>query len=155
MTIIYSLGTPDDAAAAIAQLPRLADFDVPPRLSPEEIWSQDAESIERWKRGECENSFLLVAKDRSDTLVGAAFVRLGPEFMNLEPSAHLETLTVAQSHEGQGVGRGLVAAVEREAVSRGARSLSLTVFNTNHRAKALYRHLGFDSELHRYIKPIA
>ena len=39
--------------------------------------------------------------------------------------------------------------------ARGARSMSLHVFSTNMRARAVYERLGYDGELMRYIKRLA
>jgi ribosomal protein S18 acetylase RimI-like enzyme len=74
--------------------------------------------------------------------------------MNGEPSAHLETLAVAEGAEGQGVGSALMASAEDAAREEGARSMTLHVFETNERARALYARKGYVAEWIRCIKPL-
>ncbi len=94
-----------------------------------------------------------VAKDKDRTIIGVAMVTLRPELLSHSPSAHLEVITVAESAEGQGVGKELMAAAEAGARERGANSITLTVFATNLRARRLYERAGYDEELIRCIKP--
>ena len=48
-----------------------------------------------------------------------------------------------------------MVAAEEGARARGAESLTLHVFSTNTRARALYERLGYAGELIRYIKHLA
>jgi ribosomal protein S18 acetylase RimI-like enzyme len=50
---------------------------------------------------------------------------------------------VDRAWHGQGVAQALMAAVRREAVSRGGRTLWLAVWERNERAKGFYRKAGF------------
>ncbi|MDY6790211.1 MAG: GNAT family N-acetyltransferase [Thermodesulfobacteriota bacterium] len=52
---------------------------------------------------------------------------------------------VAVAHEmrGKGIGLGLFELLERIALKKGIRTISLEVIDTNPRAKTLYEHLGF------------
>lgn len=56
---------------------------------------------------------------------------------------HLLNITVAPDHQGQGHGRTMMAALQQHAQALGAGSLWLEVRESNHRARSLYRHLGF------------
>ena len=56
---------------------------------------------------------------------------------------------------GKGVGRRLLAASEVAARERGAETMTLHVFESNHRARQLYESADYSPELLRYIKPIA
>ncbi|WP_394294998.1 GNAT family N-acetyltransferase [Halovivax ruber] len=51
---------------------------------------------------------------------------------------------VHPAHYGQGIGTRLLERLERTAVDRGARSLELTVFATNERARSFYESFGFE-----------
>ncbi len=156
MNIVYVLAEPGDAPAVIAQLPRLAAFDHPPRLDSEDFWRGDAETVRRWRDGGEPDCFIILARaaagDLAGDLAGTALVRLMPEVMSQHASSHLEALTVAEGFEGQGIGAGLIAAAEREAKERGALSITLNVFRRNERARQLYDRLGFEQEIHRCIK---
>lgn len=56
---------------------------------------------------------------------------------------HLLNITVAPEHQGQGHGRVMMAALRQHALQAEAASLWLEVRESNHRARALYRSLGF------------
>ena len=152
MTISYSLADIKDGDVVVAQLPRLAAFDHPPRLQAEDFWRDDAKIVRRWQSGGEPGCFIILARAADGALAGAAMVRLMPEKMDQHASAHLETLTVAEGFEGKGIGAGLIASAEREAKARGALSITLNVFSRNQRALKLYERLGFDAEIQRCIK---
>lgn len=56
---------------------------------------------------------------------------------------HLLNLTVHPESQGQGLGRALLAALCAHGREHGLRTLWLEVRESNHRARALYRHCGF------------
>ncbi len=56
---------------------------------------------------------------------------------------HLLNITVAPEHQGRGHGCTLMAALQAHAQQAGAGTLWLEVRESNHRARALYRRLGF------------
>jgi len=60
----------------------------------------------------------------------------------------LDNVAVAQSHQGQGIGRLLVAFAETEAERRGYNEIRLYTHVTMVENQALYRRLGFE-ETHR------
>jgi ribosomal protein S18 acetylase RimI-like enzyme len=70
----------------------------------------------------------------------AGYVALRPE---AELSLLVEQLLVAPGHERRSVGRRLLAYAEGYAVAAQARSLRVVVEASNHRARDLYRRLGF------------
>lgn len=53
-------------------------------------------------------------------------------------------IEVVPERRGQGLGRALLAAAEREIVSRGVNALGLNVFGSNEAALGLYRSAGYD-----------
>jgi len=87
----------------------------------------------RW-RSEALRADAVLAAWRDGRLIG---------FAAMEPDGagglHLDNLHVAASDRGGGAGRALMAAVARRA---GAGALWLTVVETNHAARALYRRWG-------------
>lgn len=56
---------------------------------------------------------------------------------------HLLNITVAPEHQGCGHGRLMMAALQAHARRTGAAALWLEVRESNHRARALYRGLGY------------
>lgn len=142
-----------DGEAMLALMPRLADFDVPVTRNPEHLYRDDANLLQRWLDGQAE-CLVQVAEDDDQRVVGFTLVRMRPEMLSGEPSAHLEAIAVSQSAEGQGVARALLDSAEQGAKDGGALTITLHVFAKNTRARAFYDHSGYDGELIRYIKDI-
>lgn len=135
----------------LALLPRLADFDIPSHRNSRDLWQGDAALIRKWFAGESD-LILLCATADDGRLGGVALYGLRPELMTDAPSAHLEALAVAPEFEGCGAASALLDACHQDARQRGARSMSLHVFDNNQRAFDLYRYKGYQSELRRCIK---
>lgn len=146
--------TPADGDAILALMPRLAAFDVPASRNPEHLWKDDAKLLQSWLDGQ-EEGLVQVAVTDEQKLLGFTLVRLRPELLSHEPSAHLEAIAVDESAEGKGVARALLDAAERNALSQGAQTMTLHVFASNTRARDFYDRSGYDGELMRYIKDIA
>ena len=141
-----------DLPALLALMPRLADFDLPPARSREELWRGDAELLSAHLRGEVADRLARVAVSGDGALLGLTLVSLRPEALSGEASAHLEVILVAPSAEGTGLGRRLLTDAEQQAASHGARSMTLHVFARNTRARRLYEAAQYDGELLRYLK---
>jgi len=148
--------TPDDGPELFALLPRLGAFPRPEHRSRDRIHEGDGRVIGKWVDGGEPDIVVVVARDDDDAgaLLGFAMVRMLPDAFNGEPSAHLESLAVAEGAEGKGVGSALIDHSEKIAIARGARTMTLHVFETNKRAVALYEHKGYSAEWIRYIKPL-
>ena len=144
-----------DLDAMLALFPRLAAFDIPANRNPEHLWNGDVQILRDWLAGNRDDCIAHIAKDDNDGLLGFALVTLRPELLSRAPSAHLEAIVVADGAEGQGVASSLLASVESSAKARGARSMSLTVFAKNERARKVYERAGYSGELLRYIKPFS
>lgn len=56
---------------------------------------------------------------------------------------YLDGIAVAPAHRGQGIGTALITAFENRARDNGFATVSLEVIDTNLRAKALYKRLGY------------
>lgn len=136
----------------LALLPRLADFELPVKRTPEHLWQGDAHLIEDWFDGKTDGLHLYCAVGPNDTLAGLALMSQRPELMSDTPSMHLEALAVAKRFEGQGVASALLNTCHERARELGAQSMSLHVFNTNTRAQGLYAKHGYEPELRRCIK---
>lgn len=65
-------------------------------------------------------------------------------FREGSPTARLYSVAAAPGFSGQGIGRMLIIAAEREAAKRGRSSLRLEVREDNARAIAIYRQSGFE-----------
>ena len=144
--------TSHDLSAMLALLPQLADFEVPARRNPDDLWTGDAQLLKKVVTGAAPDSFAEVAVDDQDIPLGMILVTLREELMSHAPSAHLEAIVVEPSARGRGLGRQLLNHAEKRAAAKGAQSLTLHVFSNNQRARALYDQQGYDSELIRAVK---
>jgi len=136
----------------LALLPQLADFPVPERRNPVDLWHSDAQLLGEVVAGSTVMTFADVIVDTTDRPHGLVLITLREELMSHAPSAHLEAIVVSPEKRGQGLGQKLLQHAENAAARRGARSLSLHVFSNNLRARGLYDKAGYDSELIRAIK---
>lgn len=146
--------TAADAEEIFGLLPRLAQFDIPPRRSPEQLWHGDRDTIAAWARAERPDVHVQVAVDEAQNLLGATVFSLRDELLSHEPSAHLEVIALAPRAEGRGIGTALLDNAERRARMLGALTMTLHVFACNERAVRLYERFGYDGELIRYIKSL-
>jgi len=143
--------TPADGDAMLALFPRLADFEVPPKRKPEDLWREDARLLKRWIAGEV-NCVVQVATNFDGQVLGVTLSRIRPEPLGQMPSAHLEVIAVSKEAEGQGVARALLDSLENTVRALGAKCITLHVIASNERARRFYDQAGFDGELLRYIK---
>lgn len=154
MSFRVSLGTPADGPDVLVLLPRVGAFPRPPHRVNDEVHRIDEPVIRAWMEGGEPDCSIFVARDDSGALLGFALTRMQPDATSGEMSAHLETLAVAETAQGQGIGAALMKNAEDAARERGARSMTLNVFETNERARALYARKGYTEELIRCIKPL-
>jgi len=147
--------TAADGDAMLALLPRLSEFEIPESRNPEHLWRDDAALLRKWISDNADDCLVHVAEDNSGVIQGLTLVRLRPEALSHEPSAHLEVIAVAKEAEGKGMARALLDTAEEEAEQHGAQTMTLHVFSTNIRARRFYERSGYDGEIIRYIKPIA
>lgn len=153
-TAVLRSATAADAPAIHRLLPRLAAFDLPASRTPQHLWESDGALLDAWVRGEAPSVFVLVAVAEHGAIIGATITSMRPEPLSHAPSAHLEVLVIDESTVGQGIGHALLEATETESRVRGAECMTLHVFASNLRARALYERRGFTGELLRYIKPL-
>lgn len=97
---------------------------------------------------------LMVCVDAEDRPIGVAQAMMDKDHFSEEPQGHLLFLVTDAQHEGKGVARRLVEAVEDWAAERGARGLLLYVFATNLRARAAYERFGFQDDMVKMVKPL-
>jgi [ribosomal protein S18]-alanine N-acetyltransferase len=94
-----------------------------------------------WSRGNFTDSlaagYLAEIWLQDDKLLGYFVAMTGVDEL------HLLNITVVPEQQGQGHGRTMMAALQQHALAFGAASLWLEVRESNHRARALYRRLGF------------
>jgi ribosomal protein S18 acetylase RimI-like enzyme len=76
------------------------------------------------------------------------------DYFTDHPRAYIDNLVVAQESERKGVGRALLAFVERRAREQGYREVVLDVFAGNDGAIAFYERQGYQPDHIRMVKPL-
>ncbi len=143
----------DDFGVLAPLFAELADFDVPERRNPDDLWQGDLELARRCAAGEAPQAFCEVLVENAlDAIHGVILVSLREEHLSGAPSAHLEAIAVHADARRRGLGAALLGQAERGAKARGAQSITLNVFERNTRARALYQANGYDEELIRCMK---
>jgi ribosomal protein S18 acetylase RimI-like enzyme len=78
-----------------------------------------------------------------DAAVGLAICFMGYSTFAAAPLVNIHDIAVVPGHRGAGIGRALLAAVEAEALKRGACKVTLEVLSGNDPAKRLYAANGY------------
>ena len=80
--------------------------------------------------------------------VGLAICFRGFSTFAARPLVNIHDFSVLPAHRGRGIGRLILAAVERYARATGCCKLTLEVQENNHRAKSIYASAGFTQMLY-------
>jgi ribosomal protein S18 acetylase RimI-like enzyme len=88
------------------------------------------------------HAFSLIAR-LDDAPVGLANCFMGYSTFAAAPLVNIHDFAVVPGHRGAGIGRALLAAVEAEALKRGACKVTLEVLSGNDAAKRLYAANGY------------
>jgi len=131
--------TAEDQVRLLELLPLLADFDIPKARKPEDLWLGDVPLLKAVLAGNASQSFLDVAVNEEDFILGLVLITLREELLSHAPSAHLEAIVVAPEARGHGTRVGHCCNILKTPLSksRGAHSLSLHVFNKNQQRQKL------------------
>ncbi|GLC25904.1 GNAT family N-acetyltransferase [Roseisolibacter agri] len=144
-----------DRDAIVALVPRLRAFGAAPLRPPEALDRAERETLERALAANAPDAALLVAEVEGLGVAGVAYAHGATDYFTGEPHAHLGILAVAEAAEGRGVGRALLEAVDAWARAQGHRYVTLNVFATNARARAVYERAGYAQDTLRYYKELA
>lgn len=145
--------SPDDREFIIRTSSRLSEFGAPSWRTPDEIVEGEVRTLRAFFDHPTPTSSLLVA-EADGRPQGFVFLEEVRDYFTLETHGHVGILAVAAEAEGRGAGRSLMQAAEDWARSRGYRKLTLSVFEHNRRARALYEHVGFAPDTIKYLKPL-
>lgn len=99
-------------------------------------------------------SHVFVAEDDDGERVGFIHLMTIKDFFSNAQNCHISDLAVDRKHDGEGVGRALLAYAERWAREHRFRHLQLAVFSGNRRAIEIYERCGFGVEIVRMVKPL-
>ena len=114
-----------------------------PARSPSQSWSRRQANYVKWARHP--GTFVLVAEGDGH-LVGYAFVTIGSGYSSWDSGdrqAQLETLAVAPSARGRGIGTRLLAAVCERLADEGITRVVVSAACANHGPHRFYERHGF------------
>jgi GNAT superfamily N-acetyltransferase len=143
---------PDDRAFVVAAARRLASFGPPAWRTSEEIVSGEARVLAAFFETPPAGSALLIADSEHGRRLGFVYLERLQDYFTLVEHGHVGMLVVTEEAGGRGVGGALMRAADTWAREQGYRKLTLTVFEANHAARAIYEHLGYAAETLRYVK---
>jgi len=142
---------PDDRGFVFAAAHRLASLGPPAWRPAEDIVNGEARTLVRFFAAPPAGSALLIAESEGHRR-GFVYLERLQDYFTLEQHGHVGMLVVTEEAEGKGVGGALMRAAEAWAREHGYRRLTLTVFEANQTARAVYEHLGYAPETLRYVK---
>lgn len=153
-SLLIRLAEEDDDDFILEQIPRFVDFTLPPWRRRQECIEGIRRDLLRHLEEQPPNSHLFVAVDGHGVRAGFIHLQRTRDFFNGGRNCHIADIAVAPSHEGQGVGKLLLAHAEAWASTHRCQWMTLAVFPGNQRARALYESAGYAPDLLRLAKPV-
>lgn len=153
-TLMIRLAEEEDDDFILEQVPRFADFALPPWRRRHECIEGIRNDLLRHLEDQPPNSYLFVAEDTDGERAGFIHLQRTTDFFTGRSNCHVSDIAVAPSHEGLGVGRLLLAHAEAWASEHQCQLVTLAVFPGNERARALYEAAGYATDLLRLAKPV-
>jgi GNAT superfamily N-acetyltransferase len=132
---------------------RLAAFGLPPGRTPHEIVEGEARTLRAFFDAAEPPDTLLIAEAGGAPL-GFVFLEEKHDYFTGLRHGHIGILAVTEEAEGRGAGSALMRAAEHWAREHDYPSLTLNVFDANHRARRMYEHFGFQPDTVKYLKPL-
>jgi ribosomal protein S18 acetylase RimI-like enzyme len=144
---------PEDEPGVLALVERLVAFGPPAWRDPERMVRVDRQKIAQALRATGDDPLVMVAVVE-DAVAGFVHLHSLTDHYNDAPHGHVSDLVVAPAFEGLGIGRQLLDAARDWAVAKRFRWLTLSVFEENSRATAIYEKAGFKRDVRRLVQPL-
>ena len=149
------LADADDDDFILALVPRFVEgFDLPAWRRRGECAEHIRLDIARHLFEQSPGTHVFVAENDDGERVGFIHLQTVKDFFSDGLNCHISDLAVDRKHDGQGVGRALLAYAERWAREHKFRHLQLALFPGNLRAREIYERAGFGVDIVRMIKPL-
>lgn len=152
--LLVRAASAEDDDFILGLVPRFVEFELP-RWRKRHVVT---EGIRRDLAAHLENpppaSFMYIAETDDGERVGFLHVQTMTDFFSGGLNCHVSDLVVAPGHDGQGIGRALLAWAEAFAREHRCERLTLGVFPGNERARRTYEAAGFGVDMVRMAKPL-
>ncbi len=143
---------PDDLEFLLQAVGRLGEFGPPPWRTAAELVEGEARTVRKFMREPAPGTEMAVAVGQGGDPLGFVYLERLRDYFTEEEHGHVSIVAVAGHSEGRGVAGALMRAAESWARRSGYRRLTLTVFEGNRHARAVYEKLGYRPETLRYVK---
>jgi len=150
--ITIRVATTGDADFILSLVPRFVAFELPKGRRKRETAAAIHADIEHVLHEAPPGDHFFVAGNPGEQRTGFLHLQVQRDFFSGARACHIADLAVAPNHEGQGIGRALLAHAEAWARKNRCKLLTLSVFPGNTRAHALYERNGFSADLLRMAK---
>ena len=147
---------PADAAFIAEHAHRMLDFNLPGwRTNEKDIMVKaDINHLTKALQADDKNDVMFIAEDASNKPLGFVRVNIQTDYFTNEEHAHVNDIVVTGEAEGKGIGKLLLAKADEWAKAKGARWITLNVFDENSRAKKVYEKAGYKIEWIKYLKEL-
>lgn len=142
----------DDTDFILSLVPRFVAFDLPKGRGKRKTLAAIRADIERAVLVLQPTDHFFVAQDAASQPIGFLHLQIQRDFFSGARACHISDLAVTAGHDGEGIGRALLAHAHKWAHTHRCKLLTLSVFPGNTRARALYEQAGFATDLLRMIK---
>ncbi len=143
---------PDDEAFVAGLVPRFVEHGAADGHAPATVIEGTVRVLREALRSPEPDDVVLIAEDERGEPLGFAYAVTERDFFTRERYAHVSEIAVARS--GEGAGAILMDAVERWALERGYRIVTLNVVEENAAAQRFYARRGFGIGHRHYVKRI-
>ena len=147
---------PGDAAFIAQHTYRMLEFKLPEWREQEkkEMVQADVHHITKALEAADTNDCIFIAEDETGKAVGFIRIVMHEDYYTGEQHAHVNDVVVTSESEGKGVGKLLLDKADAWAKDKGARWITLNVFNENFRARSVYEKAGYKIEWIKYLKSL-
>jgi ribosomal protein S18 acetylase RimI-like enzyme len=153
--LLIRAATADDDEFIFGLIERFVDFELPKWRKRNVVIEGIRRDLQRHLDEQPAGSFMFVAEDDSSgERVGFLHLQTVNDFFTGHQNCHISDLAVARGHDGEGIGRALLAYAERFAREHRYERLQLSVFPGNERARAIYEKAGYGVDILRLVKSL-
>lgn len=146
--------TADDEAFILSLAPRFVDFPLPEWRQHDACLKGVEADLRQHASDPPDSSALFIAEDGAGRPLAFLHLQTLEDFFTGRLNCHISDVATRPGAEGRGLGRTLLEYSQQWAADQGCDLITLSVFPGNRRAIALYRKLGFDTDMLRLAKPV-